>query len=287
MEARRESNSVHGRSMGSPRAHLGTSWALARAHRRPSLRACASRGRGSSFRPAAGPWHTVSERQRSSFASGGAQMPELDLAESFDLIQEMVRNETPVSQGMQDLIRWCSARRPHRDWGRLGRIRWEEDVQRLARWLESVLRDEPPAPTVTGLWFGIFNPVVEDSASADLYVAGNPYSGDPDWAVAPAWEAPAARSAALAEIYKLAYDGDEALGNDAEYPLALGVCRPGRADAGRDARSSHPARKHAGPNVRGGVRLRRCDVGLIRFRGHLTKGVYGVRHGRREAAAAT
>ena len=149
-------------------------------------------------------------------------MPELDLAESFDLIQEVVRNETPVSRGMQDLIRWCSARRPHRDWERLGRIRWEEDVQRLARWLESVLRDEPPAPTITGLWFGIFNPVVEDSASADLYVAGNPYSGDPDWAVAPAWEAPAARSAALAEIYKVAWDGDEALGNDAEYPLALG-----------------------------------------------------------------
>jgi hypothetical protein len=149
-------------------------------------------------------------------------MPRIDLGESFNFIQEMVRNETPVSQGMRELIAWCSARRPHRDWDRLGRIRWGRDVQHLARWLESLLRDQPPAAKITGLWFGLFNPIVKGSASADLRVAGNPYAADPDWACAPAWKAPAAGSAALAKMYKLAYDGDEALGNDAEYPLALG-----------------------------------------------------------------
>ncbi len=149
-------------------------------------------------------------------------MPNLDLAKSFERIKLMVTNKASVPVGMQDLICWCAERHPHKDWQRLAAIRWDEDLCRLAVWLDFVLRDQPPQRTITGLWFGLFNPVVEEGAAADLYVAGNPYDADGEWAVSPRWVAPAARSIALAEMYRIAYENKKGLGNDAEYPLALG-----------------------------------------------------------------
>ena len=96
----------------------------------------------------------------------------------------------------------------------------------------------PPRRPLSGLWFGLYNPILSGETVADLYVAGSerfyPVVGDNGWAVGPEWwpEGRYARSPVLADVYRVAYPSSAAAGsesgdqrwlqNDAEYPLCLG-----------------------------------------------------------------
>lgn len=147
-----------------------------------------------------------------------------DVRRLFDEIERAVKSDVPVADGLLRIIQFCEAARPHPDWRALRSLDVAGDLQHLQRWLEAILRTQPPPAQVTGLWFGLFNPVVRGLVTADVHLIGAPYDADdPDWLFRKRWgeDTPDASSGVLNAIYRVAYDGSDGLGNDAEYPLCL------------------------------------------------------------------
>ena len=149
----------------------------------------------------------------------------LDLAEAADRITKLVRRDLTLGAAMRELIDWCAKRRPHRDWQPLRDLDFAAELRRLRSWCHNVISEEPPDASITGIYFGLFNPTYSSVTVADLYVAGGVVS-DGEWipAVRNHWwpERRYARSQLLAQLYRVAYRSARGLGNDAEYPLALG-----------------------------------------------------------------
>lgn len=152
-------------------------------------------------------------------------MPRFDIDSFIHLLYDLLNRGAHPGQGVIEVTSFCSKATPHRDWEKFRNLSIDEDLAQLERWLRNVFTRTPPEPDITGIWFGLFNPIRDDRASADLYVAGNPYdAADPEWPVSPRWW-PKGRysdSVVLDQIYTLAYEhGDSGLQNEAEYPLVL------------------------------------------------------------------
>lgn len=151
---------------------------------------------------------------------------EIDLATTHGWIVNEYHAQHSLADSMQRLIDQCADACPHADWQEFRKFPYD-DLSGLAQWIENVFRLEPPADSIRGLWFGLFNPCYDELAVADIYVCGSEhFVSDPDdceWAVGPKWwpEARYAHSKILASIYCLAYKSG-GLGNNAEYPLCLG-----------------------------------------------------------------
>ncbi|MFO0906965.1 MAG: hypothetical protein U0794_01145 [Isosphaeraceae bacterium] len=160
---------------------------------------------------------------------------ELDIGLAYQWVVEELARERRVAEAMSALIDQCEAERPHPDWASLRALPFD-DLSPLRKWLESPFLEEPSAVPLQGLWFGLFNPCPDGRTPvADIYVCGSTrFDPDPDdnhWAVGPEWwpNARYAHSAVLADLYRIAYrqgrpaaEQKGCLGNDAEYPLALG-----------------------------------------------------------------
>jgi len=150
----------------------------------------------------------------------------LDLAKMYDWIVAEVARPSSVAESMSRLIDQCEAARPHSDWARFRALPFG-DLDSLVGWLRRLFITEPYDRPLRGLWFGLFNPCNDDEPIADIYVCGSErFEPDPrsnEWAVGAEWrpEARYAGSPILAELYRIAYR-DNALKNDAEYPLCLG-----------------------------------------------------------------
>jgi hypothetical protein len=157
-----------------------------------------------------------------------------DLGETHDWIVSILQSRRSVADSMATLIDRCETANPHSDWAALRTLPYG-DTQQLLEWLVRPFRDEPSASPLAGLWFGLFNPIRDRHAVADIYVSGSerfePDPNDNSWAVRPKWwpESRYAHSALLAEVYRIAYRPDAPtayedkwLGNDAEYPIVLG-----------------------------------------------------------------
>ncbi len=159
----------------------------------------------------------------------------VDLGQMHGWIVDELTRDRPVSESMASLIDQCSAAHPHPDWAKLRALPYA-DLSELHDWVQRPFSEEPPEKLLKGLWFGLFNPCPDGHTPvADIYVCGSKrFDPDPDdnsWAVDPDWW-PATRyanSTVLYDIYRIAYrqgspspDQNECLGNDAEYPLALG-----------------------------------------------------------------
>ncbi|AKQ65667.1 hypothetical protein A176_002579 [Myxococcus hansupus] len=142
----------------------------------------------------------------------------------FGEIERAVKSDLSVEEAFLRIIQFCSTARPHPDWSALRTLPVESDLQYLQQWLETITREAPPPAPITGLWFGLFNPVVQDRVTADLHLIGAPYDAtDPDWLFRQRWgkDTPDSGSKVLDAIYQIAYGHEDGLGNDAEYPLAL------------------------------------------------------------------
>lgn len=151
-------------------------------------------------------------------------MTSYNVGKLFGEIERVVKSDLPITEGLRRIIQFCETARPHPDWSALRAVDAEGDVRHLQGWLEAVMRTMPPPARVTGLWFGLFNPVVRGRVTADMHVLGAPYSADdPDWLFRQRWgeDTPDANSAVLDAIYQVAYGRQGGLGNDAEYPLCL------------------------------------------------------------------
>ncbi|MEM9353320.1 MAG: hypothetical protein AAGA92_09930 [Planctomycetota bacterium] len=158
-----------------------------------------------------------------------------DLAQMHGLIADLVSHKLSVAESMLALIDECEHGRPHPDWSKLRELPYG-DLSPLIDWVQEPFREEPPPVPLRGLWFGLFNPCLEDNTPvADMYVCGSerfePDPHDNSWACGPDWwpDSRYANSTVLAELYSIAYrrspqatDKEGCLGNDAEYPLCLG-----------------------------------------------------------------
>lgn len=132
----------------------------------------------------------------------------------------------PVSQVIAEVIDVCEAERAHPSWVRLRTLRWDEGQQVVARWVRDLMANQPPPPEARGLWFGISTPVDHGQARSDLYFGATrdyePDDAELEW-VFSGFYYPGTHPhpACLAEMYRIAYDDPNGLGNDAEWPLAL------------------------------------------------------------------
>lgn len=120
----------------------------------------------------------------------------------------------------------CSRQKPHPDWKLFEQIDFEADASAIQDWLSLAFDTQEQENAVRGLWFGLVNLSDGTNPTADVYVGGSPNfdEGDIDWAseLAAITARNYLNSKVLYEIYAQAYrDEAEALGNDAEYPLAL------------------------------------------------------------------
>ena len=158
----------------------------------------------------------------------------LDLAQMYDWIVAEFERGCSLDDSMVAIIDQCDKARPHSDWAKLRTLPFA-DLTRLTNWVQEPFRNEPPKVPLRGLWFGLYNPCLDNQTPvADIYVCGSerfePNDEDNSWAVSPNWwpEARYASSTILAEVYRIAYrqssplaEQKDCLGNDAEYPLCL------------------------------------------------------------------
>jgi len=162
-------------------------------------------------------------------------MMELDLEQMRNWVVDELSHRRPIQESMVLLIDRCEEAQPHSDWAELRSLPYA-NLSPLFVWIQRPFREQPPARPLQGLWFGLFNPCYDGRTPvADIYVCGSERfhadAKDNSWAVGPDWwpDARYARSAVLADVYRIAYrqegrtdDPEECLGNDAEYPLCLG-----------------------------------------------------------------
>jgi len=160
----------------------------------------------------------------------GSTLRYVSLVNIFTVTNEIwpaVARAHSVREGMHVALSACAAARPDEGWALLGQLDWEQDHVRLARWLKRVLVEKPPPATVTGLWFGLFNPVRRFRPSADMYISGGLYdSKNRDWMCGPSWwpDGRYASSRLLDSVYAIAYRRS-GLRNDAEYPIVSTYAR--------------------------------------------------------------
>jgi hypothetical protein len=160
---------------------------------------------------------------------------DLDLAQAAHRIVDLASRDIGIADAIRELIDWCSSQQACDDWKRLRDLDFTAEMGRLRAWLDDVLSAEPPNASVTGIYFGLFNPQYDDDEGpvADIYVAGGIY-GDDDWlsAVKKHWwpNGRYARSQLLAQVYRIANESPSSLGNNAEYPTSSSCCEPATCD---------------------------------------------------------
>lgn len=140
------------------------------------------------------------------------------------LIQE-VRSDASFQNRMLGVIAECEAQCPHPDWNLLRKIDFDQDVSSLHTWLVKAFSEASLSTNFKGLWFGLSNPVYSEGPTADIYVAASPEfeSGDVEWACNSTFypEEGPLHSKVLEAVYRIAYDNEGGLANNAEYPLVL------------------------------------------------------------------
>lgn len=144
----------------------------------------------------------------------------------FRVVQRIVRSDCSVTDGMRAIVAECERRRPDPDWQRFLALDFDADLARLRAWLQRA-SERPPAPELTGFWFGLTMPVgPAGEMLGDLELHADIYDPDGDWAGGHDWapSVPDAGSAILADIYRIARrpDRPDPLAYDATDPLALG-----------------------------------------------------------------
>ncbi|MBL8822632.1 MAG: hypothetical protein JNJ77_08605 [Planctomycetia bacterium] len=132
-------------------------------------------------------------------------------AQSAKMIVDIAAHPLPLVSGMDLWFDYCDKVAPDQKslWKRLRKLDFEKDSANLTKWLERLLRKEPPQDKVNGLWFGLFNPELDDGeVSCQMYVGGstgfNPNSTSNEWVCQLTWM-PKGRyssSQVLTELYR-------------------------------------------------------------------------------------
>ncbi|NVE01740.1 hypothetical protein [Massilia sp. BJB1822] len=149
-----------------------------------------------------------------------------DYKKLLEKIIEVIGADASVTQRMLAVIEECSRQKPHPDWDVFSDIDFEADALAIHDWLSSAFGNPEQQHCMRGLWFGLVNLSDGCNTTSDIYVGGSPDFDNSaiDWIseIFAITECNYLNSRVLHEIYAKAYrDGSGALGNHAEYPLAL------------------------------------------------------------------
>lgn len=144
-------------------------------------------------------------------------------------IDELLESRAPVGAGMTSLLDLCTGAEPDSVWEDLRDLDFEADFADLSSWLEQVFTDEPPGDRINALWFGLFNPILDDDEpTCCLYICGS-QRFDPkvrgfEWACNPEYfpEERYADSDALTTMYRTLATKETGVFRRGEYTLCLG-----------------------------------------------------------------
>lgn len=132
-------------------------------------------------------------------------------AQSARMIADVATNPLPVASGMGWWFDYCEKVASEREalWKRLRNLDFQKDADNLSQWLKRLLKKEPPPEKISGLWFGLFNPVLDDGdPSCQMYVGGSsafdPDSDSNEWACQLSWRPKGqySTSQVLTELYR-------------------------------------------------------------------------------------
>jgi len=143
---------------------------------------------------------------------------------AFDEAQRLVLTDATPQYVLQHLAAFGGRADPHPDWNALANLPADDELARFTAWLAQLLASEPLTEDIATLWFGLFNPTLDDgTVTLTLYLGGsrNPASA-PDVTMDYFPEGRYYPSSVLGDIYRLAYQHDDGPGNLAEYALGLG-----------------------------------------------------------------
>ena len=149
-----------------------------------------------------------------------------DYPRLFAKIVATVSDDSSISRRMRDLIAECEAQQPHPDWDRVRKINFEADEEKIESWFSRSFSGVTFSAPPSGLWVGLVN--LSDKRGkvvAEAYAGVSPafQSLSNEWArsIESVTDKNYLRSNVLREIYDVAYESDDGLENDAEYPLVL------------------------------------------------------------------
>lgn len=144
-------------------------------------------------------------------------------------IEALLSAAAEIREGMAELIELCERACPSKVWTDFHGLNFEQDYQRLTQWVSDLLEEQPPSCSINGLWFGLFNPYLDDGKlSCCMYLAGSERfalgTDSPDWPCNPEYwpEDRYASSEVLTTIYRRTAEIDKEAGAQAEFALCQG-----------------------------------------------------------------
>jgi hypothetical protein len=138
----------------------------------------------------------------------------VDRYEAIQSVAASVKTGAGVNEVVRQAVAVCAEVVPQARWDEFANLDWRLDARQARDWLGSLLRNEPSEPTITGFWFGLFNPIVNGQPTSDFYIAGSTHYPSDDWISDHDWEPTGryAHSPAQAEMHRLAAtEGSEVL----------------------------------------------------------------------------
>jgi len=133
----------------------------------------------------------------------------VDRADAMRTVVELTRRGSNASFLMTTAIDLCRSISSAPVWEQIAAIDWDADREHCRKWILALLDAETPGPSITGLWFGIFNPVRDGDVGSDFYITGSSSYPSDDWMLESAWTPTGryAQSPAQAQIYQFAAQG--------------------------------------------------------------------------------
>jgi hypothetical protein len=132
-------------------------------------------------------------------------------AQSARMNADIATKPVPPALGMGPWFDYCEKVAPEQKslWKRLRKLDFEKDAESLTMWLKRLWKKEPPQDNINGLWFGLYNPELDDGKpSCQMYVGGSsgfdPGSDSNKWVCQLSWM-PKSRyssSQVLTELYR-------------------------------------------------------------------------------------
>ncbi len=136
-------------------------------------------------------------------------MTHVDRADAMRIVVKLARRGSNASVLITTAIDLCRSISNAPVWEQVAAIDWDADREHCRKWILALLGAETPGPSITGLWFGIFNPVRDGHVGSDFYITGSSSYPLDDWMLESAWTPTGryAQSPAQAQIYLLAAQG--------------------------------------------------------------------------------
>ena len=104
---------------------------------------------------------------------GRRNTKQFDYRAANEKIAELVNGRRTAVSAMEQLIHYLQDVYPHETWDEyLEKIDFNEDLDRICTWAENLLTRIPIKEAIRIVWFGINNPVLRGTATADFYLTG-------------------------------------------------------------------------------------------------------------------